>query len=210
MNFDDFDPTDPDAHQPSIMMLYGAAMMTVQTFEQALVVASLTATIGPDSSSGEEFVERFPALYSKMWKAFQRGSAKPTLDRLKEHIPESEYETLRQFIEKRNWFCHRFFPECFDHDERRFARGTIVKLIDMQQDTSRALAIVQARTNILVASRRAENTPTDIPDEFMQWATDLFMLTSRRKVRPEVAAAIRARREERRGQTDATTEDRAN
>jgi hypothetical protein len=195
LDFDKAEPHDPDASTARVHLLYGATMCSVQVLEHSLALLSLVVTTDPYERREDSFRDRLPALFARWWQAYQKDAAGTTLGKVKGMIPDDLYSDLQAFIKRRNWLAHRFFIEQMEQGEDgrgRFARGTVAKLVAVYADATKLTERVEAYgAEIRAAWPKSSEEP---PPEFIQWTQDFAQLVTRRRVRADVKAEMRARR----------------
>jgi hypothetical protein len=194
LDFDKAGPHDPDASTAWVHLLYGATMSGVQVLEHSLAFLSLVVTTDPHKRREGSFRDRLPALFDRWWRAYQKDTAGRTLGKIEGTIPDDLYGDLDAFIRRRNWLAHRFFIEQMEQGEDgrgRFARGTVAKLVAVYADATKLTERVEAcSAEIRAAWPKSSEKP---PPEFIQWTQDFAQLVTRRRVRADVLADMRAR-----------------
>lgn len=193
LDFDKAGPHDPDASTAWVHLLYGATMSGVQALEHSLAFLSLVVTADPYERREGSMGDRLPRLFARWWQAYQTDAAGKTLGKIKGKIPDDLYRDLDTFIKRRNWLAHRFFIEQMEQGEDgrgRFARGTVAQLVAAYADATGLTRRVEAHnTEIRSAWSKSSEEP---PPEFIQWTQDFAQLVTRRRVRAEVLADVRA------------------
>lgn len=187
-------PHDPDASSAWVYLLYGATMSSIQGLEHSLAFLSLVATADPYASTNGTMRDQIPGVFNRWWRAYQKDTAGKALREIEGKIPDDLHSELQAFVKRRNWLAHRFFIEQMERDADgtdRFARGTVLKLVQVAADCSRLIKQVETQTaEIREAWPRLEEDP---PPEFLAWIEDFGQLVTRRKARPEVWEGILAR-----------------
>jgi hypothetical protein len=196
LDFDNANQSDPDASTAWVYLLYGATMHTVQVFEQTLAFASLVVTTDPNAKPKGTLKEQFPRIFDRWRRANQKDTAGQTLKTIEGKIPDDLYADTRALIKRRNWLAHRFFIEQLERDNEgagRFARGTILKLIELAADGRKLTKRLHAH-EVAVRASWPQLTETP-PPEVQQWFRDFGELVMRGRVRAEVWAQLQAQPE---------------
>ena len=194
LDFDKAGPQDPDASTAWVYLLYGATMSGVQVLEHSLAFLSLVVTTDPNRPREGSARDQIPGVFERWWRAYQKDTAGRTLGKIKSKIPADLYSDLDAFFERRNWLAHRFFIAQLEGGEDgsgRFAQGTVAKLTATYVDATK----LTERVETYGADTRAAwpKSPEQPPPAFVEWAEEFTQLVMRRRVRPDVLAAIRAR-----------------
>lgn len=179
---------DPDASAQWVLLLYGATMQQVQGFEFALRWLYLVANVDPEKVSNASLKRQWYNTFTKVSRAFQAGSAGMRLkDRdkgLKQHIPESLYNEIDTFIQRRrNPLAHNFLIQHLSEDGTRYARGTILELLEAVIEAGKLTKQMQACADQI--RQRWPNQP-DPPAEVIEMAEMIGRMAMLRRFPPSI------------------------
>jgi hypothetical protein len=147
-------------------------MLAVQGVEMSLCWLYVVANVDPQKVSNASLKRQWHNAFTRLWGAFQTGSAGMKLaDRdkgLRDHISESLYKEINDFIQqRRNPLAHKFLIERASADGSRFAQGTILELLEITITATSLTKKLQAAADDI---RRSWPTQPDPPAEVTQLA----------------------------------------
>lgn len=182
--------TSPTSHKmstPITLMLYGTTMLAVQGLEQAVSWLYAVANTDPDHKSGASQQRQVRDATSRLWTAFQRGSAgmrlKDQQTGLKPHLPPALFAELDRFIKgPRNELAHRFLIERIEGDPQdplgRFKPATDLELLRVGLEAHQLTRQLYARADEIRATWPVQPPPPPEVKEF-------FEITGRMVMRKE-------------------------
>ncbi len=194
--FDDLDqatPEDPDGSTAMVFMLYASVMQAIQSVEQTVALLTMTTSIKPKTVSGASYRRQARKAMAAVRHVNQKVSATANVRELKDRIPDDLHAELEAFIQRRNFFAHRFFLQKMETTGERagkFAAGTAMELFKTHREYVNLADKLQAHDRAIRASWGPVEPP---PPDVQQWVDDVVQLLVRGRVRPEVLEEIQRR-----------------
>jgi hypothetical protein len=153
----------PDARD-GVVMLYGATMMAVQTFERSL--ATLVLVLGVKKRSPktpERAARKFVQAIKRSLHIYQRASAAELRDKLPDDFDAELMADIELLIDLRDRLAHRYLLEKIV-DRTTFQPGTALELIGFGREFGRVEKVLRQRYEAVVASFSTDETPNRLAE----------------------------------------------